>query len=62
MRSKRAFVLSVSALLALAAIAALNSCEDALTPIAAERVRLAALDSYTLLLQGVAIQRGIVFG
>lgn len=51
MRSKRAFVLSVSALLALGAIAALNSCEDALTPIAAERVRLAALDSYTLLLQ-----------
>jgi hypothetical protein len=39
------------ALLALAALVTLVSCEDALTPIAAERVRLATLESYTLLLQ-----------
>jgi hypothetical protein len=46
MRSMKPF-----ALLALAALVTLVSCEDALTPIAAERVRLATLESYTLLLQ-----------
>ncbi len=38
-------------LFAVAALATLVSCEDVLTPIAAERVRLASLESHTLLLQ-----------